>query len=182
MLPRPLAGLLFTLASCSNGQSEMSKPKAALPLTGRVVDAANILDAETEKQLTAKLASAQTQFGPQMVVVTTPSLQGRRIEDYALDLGNTWEIGDAKREDGLLLVVAPNERKVRIEVGYGLEGSFSDVFAKKILDKTILPKLGAGDLQAGIVAGVDRMIEKMKAVPTLPVNDNEVPKPKEDAA
>jgi uncharacterized protein len=182
MLLRPLAGFFLALASCSSGQSETSNPKAALPLTGQVVDAANILDAETEKQLTAKLASAETQFGPQMVVVTTPSLQGRSIEDYSYDLGNAWGVGDAKRDDGLLLVIAPNERKVRIEVGYGLESSFSNAFAKNILDETILPKFGAGDLQAGIVAGVDRIIDKMKAVPTLPVNDNEMPIAKEDAA
>jgi uncharacterized protein len=182
MLLRPLAGLFLILASCSSGQSETSKTKAALPLTGRVVDAANILDTEIEKQLTTKLAFAETHYGPQMVVVTTPSLAGRRIEDYAFELGNAWGIGNAKREDGLLLLIAPNERQVRIEVGYGLEGSFSDVFSKKILDEMILPKFSAGDLPAGIVAGVDRMIEKMKAVPTLPVNDNELPKTKEDAA
>lgn len=182
MLLRPLAGLFLILASCNSGQSEASKPKAALPLTGRVVDAADILDSATEKQLTAKLASTEAHYGPQMVVVTTPSLDGRRIEDFAYDLGNAWGVGHKKRDDGLLLIVAPNERKVRIEVGHGLEGSFNDVFAKKILEETVLPKFGDGDLQAGIVAGVDRMIEKVKAVPTLPVNDNEAPKAKEDAA
>lgn len=182
MIRRPLAGLFLVLASCSSGQSEAPKPKAAMQLTGRVVDAANILDTETEKQLAAKLAFAEKQYGPQMVVVTTPSLGGRRIEDYSFDLGNAWGVGDAKRDDGLLLVVAPNERRVRIEVGYGLEGSFSDVFSKKILDETILPQFSAGDLQAGIVVGVDRMIEKMKAVPTLPLNDNEMPVAKKDAA
>ena len=182
MLLRPLAGLLLTLASCSSGQSEPNKTKAALPLTGRVVDAADILDVETEQRLTARLASTETLYGPQLVVVTTPTLDGRRIEDYSYDLGNAWGVGDAKRDDGLLLVVAPNERKVRIEVDYGLESSFSDVFSKKILDETILPKFGDGDLQAGIVAGVDRMIAKMKAVPTLPANDNQKPEAKEDAA
>lgn len=182
MLLRPLAGLFLILASCSSGQSETPKPKAALPLTGRVVDAADILDAETEKHISAKLASAETQYGPQMVVVTTPSLDGRRIEDYSYDLGNAWGVGHAKRDDGLMLVIAPTERKVRIEVGYGLEASFSDAFSKKILDETILPRFSAGDLQAGVVAGVDRMIEKMKAVPTLPVNDNAMPNAKEDAA
>jgi uncharacterized protein len=181
MLLRPLAGLFLILAGCSSGQSETSTPQAALPLTGRIVDAADVLDAETEKQLAAKLAFAETHYGPQMVVVTTPSLNGRSIEDYSLDLGRNWGIGDARRDDGLLLVVAPNERQVRIEVGYGLEGSFSDAFSKKILDETILPKFGAGDLQSGIVAGVDRMIQKMKAVPTLQANDNETPEAEDKA-
>jgi uncharacterized protein len=182
MLLRPLVGLFLILASCTSGQSETSNSKVALPLTGRVVDAANILDAETEAQLTAKLDVVEKLYGPQMVVVTTGSLDGRSIEDYSLDLGNAWALGDAKRDDGLLLVIAPNERMVRIEVGYGLESSFSDMFARKILDETILPQFSAGDLQAGIVAGVDRIIEKMRAAPTLPINDNEKPEAKEDAA
>lgn len=170
------------LASCSSGQSETANTEAALPMTGRVVDAANILDADTEQQLTARLALAETRYGPQMVVVTTPSLEGRNIEDYSLDLANAWGIGDAKRDDGLLLLVAPNERKVRIEVGDGLEGPFSDAFSERILGETILPKFSAGNLQAGIIAGVDRMIAKMKAVAASPVNDNEMSEAKKDAA
>ena len=182
MLPRPLVGFLMILSSCSGGQGETTKPKAALPLTGRVVDAANILDAETEKRITGQLALAEKQQGPQLVVVTTPSLNGRRIQDYSLDLARAWGIGDAKRNDGLLLVVAPNEREVRIEVGYGLEASFSDTYSKKILDEAIIPAFRAGNLQAGIVAGVDQMIAKMRAAPTLPINDNNTPVIKKNTA
>lgn len=182
MLLRPLAGLFFLLASCTSGQSETSNAEAALPLTGRVVDAADILDAATERQLTAKLASAEMQYGPQMVVVTAPSLNGQSIEDYSSDLGNAWGVGDAERDDGLLLVIAPNDRRVRIEVGSGLERSFSDEFSQKILDETILPQIRAGKLQAGVVAGVDRMIDRMSSTPTMSTNDNQKPDAKEDAA
>jgi uncharacterized protein len=179
---RPLAGLFLMLASCSGGQGEAPKAEAALSLTGRVVDAANILDDEIEKQLDSKLAFAEARYGPQMIVVTTPSLDGRRIEDYSFDLANAWGIGDAKRNDGLLLLVAPNERKVRIEVGSGLENSFSDAFSKKMLDETILPRFSDGDLQSGVVDGVDGMIEKMEAAPSLPVNGNGLPSLKDEAA
>lgn len=179
---RPLAGLFLMLASCSSGQSETPKAEAVIPLTGRVVDAADILDDEVEKQLTGKLAFAESRYGPQMVVVTTPSLDGRSIEDYSFDLANDWGIGNAKRDDGLMLLIAPNERKVRITVGLGLENSFSDAFSRKIIDETILPQFSKGDLQAGILAGVDGMIEKMKAAPTLPLNDNELSTPKDKAA
>jgi uncharacterized protein len=167
--------------ACSHAEPA-AQGQAALELTGRVVDAANILDPETEKRLTGKLALAQQQYGPQMVIVTTPTLNGKTIESYSLDLANAWGIGDKKRNDGLMLLIAPTERRVRIEVGRGVEGSFSDAFAGEILRENIIPYFQGGDLAGGIEAGVDRMIAKMKAVPTIPANDNSETAAKDKAA
>jgi uncharacterized protein len=167
--------------ACSRAEP-VAQGQAALKLTGRVVDAANILDPEIEKRLTEKLALAQQQYGPQMVIVTTPTLNGKTIESYSLDLANAWGIGDKKRNDGLMLLVAPTERRVRIEVGRGIEGSFSDAFAGEILRENIIPYFQGGNLAGGIEAGVDRMIAKMKAVPTIPANDNSAEMAKDKAA
>ena len=86
-------------------------------LSGRVVDEANLLSPEAERSLTARLQALEESTGRQMVVATIPDLQGYPIEDYGYQLGRSWGIGDAKRDDGVLLIVAPNDRKVRIEVG-----------------------------------------------------------------
>ena len=91
-------------------------------LTGRVVDQADIIPAPIEAELTAKLENLETTTQRQLVVATVPTLDGYDISDYGYQLGREWEIGDAQRNDGALLLVAPNERRVRIEVGYGLEG------------------------------------------------------------
>jgi uncharacterized protein len=167
--------------ACSHAEPA-AQGHAALELTGRVVDAANILDAETEKRLSEKLALAQQQYGPQMVVVTTPTLNSKAIESYSFDLVNAWGIGDKKRNDGLMLLVAPTERRVRIEVGRGIEGSFSNAFAGEILRENIIPYFQGGNLAGGIEAGVDRMIAKMKAFPTIPANDNPTETVKDKAA
>jgi uncharacterized protein len=180
LAPILILALLFSPA-CKRTDAA-PKQNAALELTGAVMDKANLLDGAAEARITDKLLAAHTDYGPQMAVVTTPSLEGKPIETYGLDLANSWRLGDVKRSDGLLLIVAPNERKVRIEVGIGLEGSFNTRFAKAIVDETLTPRFRQGAFQAGIEAAVDRMIAKMKAVPTLPVNDNASPKAKDKAA
>jgi uncharacterized protein len=165
-----LALLLLPLAAaCSRGET-VSEP--AMELTGRVVDAANLLSPETEARLEKRLATVERELGPQLVVATTPSLGEKKIEDYSLDLARAWRIGDAKRNDGLFLLVAPNERKVRIEVGYGLENTFTNAVADELLRKHILPSFKTGNFAAGIEQGVDRMIDRMKAARTIPANDN----------
>lgn len=160
----------------------MSAPAAELALTGQVVDQADLLDAETEAALSQKIVEAERKYGPQMVVVTVKSLGTKPIEEFTRDLGNSWGIGDKNRDDGLLLLVAPNERRVRIEVGYGLEGSFSDTFCQTVIDEILLPQFQNQNFQAGIAAGVDQLIGKMKAVPTLPANDNDSAQSSKDAA
>ena len=130
-------------------------------LTGRVVDDANILSPATEAALTTKLEGLETSSGHQLVVVTLPTLQGLEIEDYGYQLGRAWGIGDEKKDDGALLIVAPGERKVRIEVGYGLEGVMTDALSSVIIQSAILPKFKAGDMQGGIVAGTDALVQQL---------------------
>jgi uncharacterized protein len=129
------------------------------PLTGRVVDEANILDAATRQALTAELAAVEAKSGDQIVVVTLKSLQGTSIEDYGYQLGRHWGIGEKSRSNGALLIVAPGERKVRIEVGYGLEGALTDAVTRLIIQNAILPRFRANDVAGGIVRGVDDIIQ-----------------------
>jgi uncharacterized protein len=131
------------------------------PLTGRVVDNANVLSPEVKTDLTAKLANLEQTTGRQLVVVTLPSLQGYEIEDYGYQLGRAWGIGEKGKNSGVLLIVAPTERKVRIEVGYGLEPILTDALSSVIIQTTVLPKFKAGDLPGGIVAGTDAVIQQL---------------------
>jgi uncharacterized protein len=147
-----------------------------------VDDQADLLSTKEEDILFRKLSAAKNTYGPHLMVITVKTLKGQEIENYALKLARQLGIGDAKRDDGLLFLVAPGERKVRIEVGYGLEASFSDQFCRKLIDQIILPQFKGGKFPAGIFAGVDAMIAKMKAVPSLPTNDNMDARPQKDAA
>jgi uncharacterized protein len=133
-------------------------PASAAPtfpaLTGRVVDDANLLSAADKQELTAQLKALEDKSTDQLVVVTLPSLQGYTIEDFGYQLGRHWGIGTAKLDNGVLLIVAPNERKVRIEVGYGLEPILTDALSKIIIDNAILPRFRAGDYAGGVKDGV----------------------------
>lgn len=144
----------------------IAAPLAAQPefpeLTGRVVDNANIIPPETEAQLTAQLKALETDTQRQLVVATVPGLQGYDIADFGYQLGRTWELGDAERNDGMLLLVAPNERQVRIEVGYGLEGVMTDAFSQHIIGDKILPQFRNGDMPAGIVAGTNALVSHLQ--------------------
>ena len=128
-------------------------------LTGRVVDDAGILDPSTKAALERKLAEFETQTTGQLVVVTLKSLQGTSIEDYGYQLGRHWQIGQKEKNTGALLIVAPNERKVRIEVGYGLEGTLTDAVSKLIIENSIIPRFRANDFVGGISRGVDDIIQ-----------------------
>jgi uncharacterized protein len=135
-------------------------------LTGRVVDQANIIPPDVEAQLNARLAALEAKSSDQLVVVTVPSLQGYEIEEYGYRLGRTWQIGQGERlNNGVILLVAPSERKVRIEVGYGLEGVLTDMFTGEVIRDNIVPAFKAGDMPAGIVAGVDGIEALLTADP-----------------
>jgi uncharacterized protein len=131
-------------------------------LTGRVVDQANILDAQTQSALTDKLAALEAKTTSQLVVVTLKSLQGTSIEDFGVQLGRHWGIGQKGKNNGALLIVAPTERKVRVEVGYGLEGALTDALTKFIIENSILPRFKASDMPGGIRRGVDDLIQIMQ--------------------
>ena len=137
----------------------------------RVVDQANILSPQTETDLEAKLKGVEDATTDQVVVVTVDSLQGHEIEDYGYQLGRHWGIGqkgDVKasngqtyKDNGLIILVAPNERKVRIEVGYGLEPVMTDAMSSLIIREDILPKFKAGDYDGGVEAGTDAVIQQL---------------------
>jgi uncharacterized protein len=131
-------------------------------LSGRVVDAAGLLSAPVRAALSEKLAGHEAQTTNQVVVVTVPSLDGYDIADYGYQLGRHWQIGQKDRNNGVLLIVAPKERKVRIEVGYGLEGALTDVLSHDIIQNRILPSFRAGNYENGIVAGTDAILRAIE--------------------
>ena len=132
---------------------------ADLPaLTGRVVDNAGIIDAATEAALTQKLADFETKGSDQIVVATIPSLDGEEIEPYATRLFRFWKLGQANENNGVLLLVALNDRKMRIEVGYGLEGTLTNLQSKRIIENDMMPAFRAGDFSGGISKAVDDIV------------------------
>ncbi|HEY0327160.1 MAG TPA: TPM domain-containing protein, partial [Allosphingosinicella sp.] len=134
-------------------------------LSGRVVDQANLLSPQQEAELTQRLDALERQNSRQLVVATVPDLQGYDIVDYGYQLGRHWRIGQGEANNGIILLVAPTEKKVRIEVGYGLEAIVTDALAWQIVRDTILPRFRAGDMPGGIVAGADSLIQQLQAPP-----------------
>lgn len=150
--PRILA-LLFLLVAALPALAQ------SLPaLTGRVVDTAGLIDAASEAALTAKLAAFEQKSSDQIVVATIPDLGGEAIEPYANRLFRHWAIGQAGENNGILLLVARDDRRMRIEVGYGLEGTLTDLHSRLIIENTLTPAFRAGDFAGGISAAVDDII------------------------
>jgi uncharacterized protein len=127
-------------------------------LTGRVVDQANVIPPAKRVDLDIKLADLEMKSGIQLVVATVSSLDGEEIEPYANALFRTWRLGQKDKNNGVLLLVAPKERRVRIEVGYGLEGTLTDALSKVIITNAIAPRFKAGDYGDGVTRGVDDII------------------------
>lgn len=130
-------------------------------LTGRVVDDAHVLPAETQAALTSKLKALEDKTGDQMVVATVPSLQGYDIDTYGYQLGRKWTLGQKGKNNGVLFLIAPKEHKARIDVGYGLEGTLTDIFTGAVLDEKVFPRFKAGDMPGGITAGTDAVINQL---------------------
>jgi uncharacterized protein len=161
---RPLAagGLFFLLIVwCVQALAAPTFP----PLTGRVTDAAGILPAETIAALDARLKALEDTTTVQLVVATVPDLQGYEIDEYGYQLGRAWGIGQKGQNNGAILLVAPNDRKVRIEVGYGLEGVLTDALTSQIIRRNIIPSFKAGDMAGGVVAGSDALIKLLELPP-----------------
>ena len=164
-LVHALLALMLTVLASTAAQAQ-TFPK----LTGRVVDAANLLGPEQEAQLTAMSAATEQATGRQLVVATVTDLQGYPIEDFGYQLGRAWGIGQKDASNGIILLVAPNERKVRIEVGYGLEPIMTDALSGMIVRDTILPRFRDKDMPGGILAGAAAINEQLK----LPLEAAEV--------
>lgn len=160
MIRIPSAALLAALAWLCLATVAAAQPSFP-SLSGRVVDEANILDEAAERDITARLEALEADTSDQLVVVTLSSLQGYEIEDYGYQLGRAWGIGQSETNNGVLLIVAPNERRVRIEVGYGLEPVLTDALSSLIIQRRILPPFRDGDYAAGIGAGVDAIVEQL---------------------
>ncbi|MFM6932800.1 MAG: TPM domain-containing protein [Novosphingobium sp.] len=166
------ASALFTVG-CSNGQATRASDAAAassssktglaaIPLAGRVTDTAQILTPKQRSTLTDKLEALERKTQHQFVVVTVPSLGGRDIAEYTKDLANTWGIGRAGVNDGVVLLVAPTERKVRIAVGYGVEKKLPDSLCLQIIEHKILPRFREGDMSGGIEVGTAAVISQLE--------------------
>ena len=152
--------ILCALLAPAAGQGPAIPATSEFPaLSGRVVDDAGILDAATRESLRAKLAAHEAKTTNQIVVATVKSLNGNSVEDYANRLFRRWQLGQRGTNNGVLLLHAPNERKIRIEVGYGLEGTLTDAIAKYIIQNAITPRFKANDFSGGMTRGVDDIIK-----------------------
>ncbi|XSC52657.1 MAG: TPM domain-containing protein [Solidesulfovibrio sp. DCME] len=131
-------------------------------LTGRVVDNAHLLSPQAASALDARLAEFERTDSTQVVVLTIPSLEGESLEEYAIKVAQAWGIGQKGKDNGALLLVSKGDRKVRIEVGYGLEGRLTDALSGRIIDYAIVPSFKAGKFDAGIENGVSAIIEAVR--------------------
>lgn len=132
------------------------------PLTGRVMDLAHLLPAELAASLDAELAAHEARTGNQVVLLTLPSLQGEPLEEFSHRVASSWELGRKGTDNGVLVLVVPGERKIRIEVGYGLEGVLTDAMASRIIRQEMVPRFRAGDFAGGIGAGVNAVLRTIE--------------------
>src|ERR1700761_8464589 len=146
---------------------------AVPPLTGRVVDKTATLSSSDIASLDKTLRDFEARKGSQIAVLIVPTTQPESIEQYSIRVAEAWKIGRKKVDDGAILLVAKNDRHLRIEVGYGLEGALTDVTSRRIIDEVITPKFRDGDFAGGISAGVDRMMSVIDGEP-LPVPSRSV--------
>ena len=157
-------GLRIAVAALVLGALAAFGPAPALAaanfpaLTGRVVDQAQVLSAVERADLEGKLADLEAKSGIQLVVATVSSLDGEEIEPYANELFRAWKLGEAKKNNGVLFLIAPKEHRVRIEVGYGLEGTLTDATSSLIIANAVAPRFKAGDFDGGVARGVDDII------------------------
>ncbi|MBN8969287.1 MAG: YgcG family protein [Rhizobiales bacterium] len=157
------AVIALVLSLC--GMLAAAADVAVPPLSGRVVDQTATLSAADVSDLEQKLKAFEDRKGSQIAVLMVPTTAPEAIEQYAIRVVEQWKLGRKKVDDGALLLIAKNDRKLRIEVGYGLEGALNDATTKRIIDEIITPRFKAGDFAGGINAGVDRMISVIDGEP-----------------
>ncbi len=132
------------------------------PLTGRVVDLAHVLSIQETEQLTGRLKAHEDQTGNQVAILILPSLDGEPLEEYAHRVATTWKLGRKGTDNGVLLLIAFQERKLRIEVGYGLEGTLTDLRSAHIIRQEIVPRFKAGDIAGGVRAGTEAILKTIE--------------------
>ncbi len=151
--------LLACALGCALGWSGIAAAQVPVPpLTGHVIDLTGTLTAEQKATLEQTLTAFEARKGSQLAVLMVATAAPEAVEQYALRVAEQWKLGRKKVDDGAILVVARNDRALRIEVGYGLEGALSDLSSKRIISETILPRFKGGDFHGGISAGVDQII------------------------
>jgi uncharacterized protein len=131
-------------------------------LSGRVVDDAEILSAPARNRLNAALKAHEQRTTNQIAILTVPSIRGESVEEYALTVFEQWKLGQQDKDNGVLVVVVPNDRRMRIEVGYGLEGTLTDVAAARIIRNVMTPHFKAGDFDRGIEEGVSAIVDQLE--------------------
>ena len=129
------------------------------PLRGRVNDYAKLIPPDSARALEERLASFEAETGHQIAVLTIPSLEGDSLEDFSIRVADAWKIGKKGFDNGAILLIARDDRKLRIEVGYGLEGVMPDAIASRIIREVITPRFRSGDFAGGIEAGIDTMLK-----------------------
>ena len=149
------------------------------PVTGRIVDLAHVLPNDTVQSLTAQLATHEAQSSNQVAVLTIPSLEGDSLEAFSHRVATTWKLGRKGTDNGVLLLVAIAERKVRIEVGYGLEGILTDIRSAHIIRNEIVPRFRTGDMPGGVVVGVQAIVKTIEGTyqaseQAAPHHDNDI--------
>ncbi len=147
--------LLFFSGFCSLARGEFEVPR----LTGPVMDLAGVIRPQDRNELEKVIRDYNSQGKAQIQILVIDSLQGLEIEEAAIKITDKWQLGTAKKDNGILFLIAPNERKLRIEVGQGLEGTLPDVIAKRIISDTVLPLFKARNLSAGVVVGTYQIIK-----------------------
>lgn len=157
--------LLFAWLFCAWALAIQAQEIAFPGLSGRVVDQAGLLDAATQARLTQMLAAHEQATGEQMVVVTLANLQGRSIEEFGVALGRHWGIGQRGKDNGALLIIAREERQIRIEVGYGLEDRLTDLQSSLIINRIMVPAFQRGDFARGIYEGATAIIQVLGSAP-----------------
>ena len=156
---RPVTALQFAAAAVALLWLAVAAVAQTFPaLSGRIVDQANVISADARRVIEPKLVDLEAKSGIQLVVATVNSLEGQEIEPYANAMFRNWKLGEKTKNNGVLLLVAPKERRVRIEVGYGLEGTLTDALSKVIIANAITPRFKAGDFSDGISRGVDDIV------------------------
>ncbi|MEW6337383.1 MAG: TPM domain-containing protein [Acidobacteriota bacterium] len=156
----PFAALLLLAATVS--------AKEVPFLSGRVNDLAGLLDANQRERVEARLAALEQATGAQVAVLTVDSLEGEVLEDYTMRVVETWKLGRQGHDDGVLFLVAVSDRKMRLEVGYGLEGTLTDALTRRILDNVVRPRFKAGDFGGGIEAGVESIAGTLQGQDVVP--------------
>lgn len=156
-----LLAILFLFGATADGRAQSTKPVTAL--SGRIIDQAALLSPKSKAELNARLEAHEKKTGNQLVVFTIPSLNGANLEEFSLRHARSWALGQKDLNNGVLFLVAKNDRKMRIEVGYGLEGTLTDAIASFIIRATVAPLFKQGLFDGGIVAGTGQIIEVLEA-------------------